>query len=76
MSTIRLGDRVDNGATVIDIKKAWDTSGYIVLCLRTDSQADPYVTWFARVEEGKTICSTGHYFDQLKDAVVDFSSRI
>lgn len=76
MNGIRLGDRVDNGAVIIDIKRAWDTSGFIVLCLRTDSQADPYVTWFARLEDDKVICHSGHYFDQLKDAVVDFASRI
>ena len=76
MSVPKLGTKVLNGATIIDIKRAWDTTGFIVLCLRTDSQADPYVTWFARVEDAKIICSTGHYFDQLKDAVVDFASRI
>lgn len=74
--TPKLGSTVENGATIIDIKRAWDTTGYVVLCLRPDSQADPYVTWFAREEEGKVICSSGHYYDQLKDAVLDFSSRI
>ncbi len=75
MTTPKRGSTVENGATIIDIKRAWDPTGFIVLCLKTDS-ADPYVTWFARVEDDKVICSTGHYYDQLKDAVVDFASRV
>jgi len=78
------GDRVKNGAVIVDIKPAWDSSGYIVLCLWTeDTQStphqrisDPYVTWFARAEEDGIICHQGHYYDQLSDAVVDFNNRI
>jgi len=78
------GDRVKNGAVIVDIKPAWDTSGYIVLCLWTeDTQstphkrtADPYVTWFARVEDGITTCHQGHYHDQLGEALLDFNNRI
>jgi hypothetical protein len=81
------GDRVKNGAVIIDIKPAWDTSGYIILCLWTEDRqtavgepfqrtADPYVTWFARPEEGGTICYQGHYHDQLGEALLDFNNRI
>lgn len=83
----RRGDRCRNGAIIIDIKRAWDESGYIALCLWTEDRqtaigepyqwhADPYVTWFVRVQEEGIICHQGHYHDQLKDAVVDFDSRI
>jgi hypothetical protein len=81
----RRGDRCRNGAVIIDIKPAWDTSGYIALCLWTEDRqnpesyqrtADPYVTWFVRVQEEGIVCYSGHYYDQLSDAVVDFASRI
>jgi len=78
------GDRVKNGAVIIDIKPAWDTSGYIILCLWTeDTQStphqrttDPYVTWFARPEQDGIICHQGHYHDQLGEALLDFNNRI
>jgi hypothetical protein len=79
------GDRVKNGAVIIDIKPAWDTSGYIILCLWTEDiqtsepfrrTADPYVTWFARPEESGVICYQGHYHDQLGEALLDFTNRI
>lgn len=81
---INRGDVCDNGAVVIDCKRAWDESGWIVLCLWVnDTQssphtrtADPYVTWFARPEDGSIRCHQGHYHDQLSDAVVDFNNRI
>lgn len=78
------GDRTKNGAVIVDIKPAWDSSGYVVLCLWIEDiqstpytrTADPYVTWFARVEDGQITCHQGHYYDQLSAAVDDFSSRI
>jgi len=79
------GDRCINGAVIIDIKRAWDESGYIALCLWTqDTQqpdvitrtADPYVTWFVRPEGEGIRCYQGHYYDLLSDAVVDFTNRI
>jgi hypothetical protein len=76
MTMPKRGATVANGATIIDIKRAWDPSGFVVLCLRTDTQADPYVTWIARMDGDAIICTGGRYFDQLKDAVVDFSSRV
>lgn len=81
----RRGDTVKNGAVIVDMKPAWDTSGYIILCLWTqDTQTsepytrvvDPYVTWFARVEDGNVICYQGHYHDQLSEALLDFNNRI
>jgi hypothetical protein len=81
----RRGDRCKNGAVIIDIKRAWDSSGYIALCLWTEDRqtmepyqrtVDPYVTWFIRVDDGDIICYQGHYYDQLSDAVVDFDSRL
>lgn len=81
----RRGDRCKNGAVIIDIKPAWDSSGYIALCLWTEDRqtaepyqrtVDPYVTWFVRVDEGSIICYQGHYHDQLSQAVIDFDSRL
>ena len=83
--TPRIGDTCRNGAVIVDLKRAWDSSGYIALCLWTiDKQnaeafirtSDPYVTWFIRQEEDGIRCFTGHYHDQLSDAVVDFNNRI
>lgn len=83
--TPRRGDRTRNGAVIIDIKKAWDTSGYVALCLWTeDTQTatphtrtvDPYVTWFVRVEDGSIVCHQGHYHDQLSEALLDFNNRM
>ena len=64
MATITLvprrGDRCKNGAVIVDIKPAWDSSGYIALCLWTEDRqtaepyqrtVDPYVTWFVRVQD-------------------------
>ena len=83
-TTPQLGDTCKNGAVIIDIKKA-QGFGHIILCLwKVDTQndkafirtTDPYVTWFATSEDGITSCTSGHYFDTLSDAVVDFNSRV
>ena len=83
---IRRGDVCDNGAVVVDCKRAWNPDGFIVLCLWLmdkqvaepyERKADPYVTWVAeRSLEGGIITRNGHYFDQLSQAVVDFDSRV
>jgi hypothetical protein len=81
----RRGDRAKNGALIVDIKPAWDSSGYIALCLWTEDRqtaepyqrtVDPYVTWFVRVQDEGIICYQGHYYDQLSPAVDDFNSRM
>ena len=81
----RRGDRCKNGALIIDIKPAWDSSGYIALCLWTEDRqtaepyqrtVDPYVTWFVRVQDEGIVCYQGHYYDQLSPAVDDFNSRL
>ena len=81
----RRGDRCKNGAVIVDVKPAWDSSGYIALCLWTEDRqtaepyqrtVDPYVTWFIRVEENGIICYQGHYYDQISQAVVDFDGRL
>jgi hypothetical protein len=81
----RRGDRCKNGAVIVDIKPAWDSSGYIALCLWTEDRqtaepyqrtVDPYVTWFVRVQDEGIVCYQGHYHDQLSHAVDDFNSRL
>lgn len=81
----RRGDRCKNGAVIIDIKPAWDSSGYIALCLWTEDRqtaepyqrtVDPYVTWFVRVQDEGIVCYQGHYYDLLSHAVDDFNSRL
>lgn len=82
--TPRIGDTCANGAVIVDLKRAWDESGYVALCLWTqDTQsqphtrtADPYVTWFIRQTDDGIRCYSGHYFDQLSDALIDFIKRI
>ena len=66
---------LDNGATLIEIKKA-RTFGYIVLA-KTHSKYDPYVTWWATDEREpkKLDCMSGHYYEKLESAVKDFASR-
>jgi hypothetical protein len=81
----RRGDRTKNGAVIVDIKPAWDSSGYIALCLWTEDRqtaepyqrtVDPYVTWFVRVQDEGIVCYQGHYYDLLSPAVDDFNSRL
>jgi hypothetical protein len=81
----RRGDRCKNGALIVDIKPAWDSSGYIALCLWTEDRqtaepyqrtVDPYVTWFVRVQDEGIVCYQGHYYDLLSLAVDDFNSRL
>jgi hypothetical protein len=49
-----IGDRISNGAVIIDLKRAWDPDAYVALCLWTEDtqgvepvrrNADLYVTW-------------------------------
>jgi hypothetical protein len=84
--TPRIGDRISNGAVIIDLKRAWDPFAYIALCLWTEDtqQVEPikrttdlYVTWkIYPDQDGLVIASNGHYHDTLSDSVVDFNSRV
>jgi len=80
------GDRIKNGAIILDIKPAWAPDAYIALCLWTEDRqtavgeplqrnADPYVTWKVYPASGETLAQAGHYYDVLSDAVVDFNNR-
>lgn len=83
---IRRSAWVKNGAMILDVKQGWDPAVKIVLCIWTYDittdppirrSADPYVTWHAHVnDQGEIITLSGHYFDRLIDAVIDFDSRI
>lgn len=79
------GDRIKNGAIILDIKPAWAPDAYIAVCLWTEDlqdaepiqrKADPYVTWKVYPASGETLAQAGHYFDVLMDAVLDFDSRL
>lgn len=85
MDTIKRGDRTKNGAIVIDVKRDW--LGWVVLCLWVEDTQnpetgvmvrtfDPYVTWLARIKDDQIVCESGHYYDILQDAVLDFDSRL
>jgi hypothetical protein len=54
----KIGDRLTNGAIIVDMKQAWAPDGYIVLCVWTEDwqgveigdtpprrKSDLYVTW-------------------------------
>ena len=83
--TIKRGDRLRNGAIVIDVKQAYEPYARIVLCLWTEDwqdgvvkirNTDPYVSWIALIQDnGYIVTQSGHYYDQLSEAVVDFDSR-
>lgn len=76
MSAPKVGDRINNGAVILDIKPTVG-DGWIVLCLFTDSKYHPYVTWWAYwTRTGELAASMGHYYDQLSQAIVDFDSRV
>ena len=66
--------KLDNGAAIIDMKRA--SVGYIVLA-KTASKYDPFVTWWANDERTKGVldCVSGHYYQDLSDAVEDFVER-
>lgn len=84
--TPRIGDRISNGAVIIDLKQAWDPSAWIALCLWTEDtqQVEPvrrtsdlYITWKIYLDQdGLVIASNGHYHDLLSHAAVDFNSRV
>lgn len=76
-STPKRGERVKNGAVILDIKRSFMNDSWIVLCLWADeSPHHPYVTWWAYwTESGELATSMGHYHDQLSQAIVDFDSR-
>lgn len=75
-STPKRGDICENGATILEIKKTVG-NGWVVLCLFPESKYHPFVTWWAFWSEtGELRTLTGHYHDQLSDAIVDFDSRI
>lgn len=77
MSTPKVGDRISNGAVILDIKRTVG-DGWIVLCLWADqSPYHPYVTWWAYWSQaGELSASMGHYYDQLSQAIVDFDNRV
>lgn len=83
-----IGDRISNGAVIVDLKRSWDTDPdtYLALCLWTEDKqqdkpikrmADLYVTWrIYPSEDGLVHARNGHYHDTLSEAVVDFNSRV
>jgi len=78
---VRVGHKIDNGATVVDY--AWDErsfdgsvhpGGHMLAILPWSP--DKYVTWgFAVQEDGRVMCFSGHYFDRLQPALDDFNRR-
>ncbi len=82
----RIGDRINNGAVIIDLKRAWDPDAWIALCLWTEDKqqvetikrfSDLYVTWrIYQDQDGLVQARNGHYHDTLSDSVVDFNSRV
>lgn len=83
-----IGDRISNGAIIVDLKKSWESEPdtWVALCLWTEDRqqvepikriSDLYVTWRIYLDaDGLVQARNGHYHDQLSEAVVDFDSRI
>lgn len=74
MFIIRAGEKLPNGAIIIDYARISGDEG-AVLALRLDSPVDPYVTWKMDMKTGE--CYWGHYFHAASflNAVDDFVAR-
>ena len=57
---------LNNGANVLAVKPSKD--GYIVMAIFNKS----YVTWFINKYKD---AYWGHYYDNEKDAIIDFNNR-
>ena len=76
--TPQVGDKLENGATLLAIKKLQPGSVdrkdlHIVLADCGGETAQRYVTWLFRADDGS--CHEGHYTDSIKAAAADFESR-
>ena len=65
---------LDNGAMIMAMKHSRVDNSYVVLARTHDGE---YVTWWAHDwRASKTLCcSSGHYFEDLEQAVEDFQDR-
>jgi hypothetical protein len=68
------GTKLPNGATVI-AASARNAGEWILLAMTTDSEYQPYVTWTcSRPGDGRDTVS-GHYTNDIREAVADFLNR-
>lgn len=70
---LKIGDKLPNGAVVLDIG---EQDGHtIILCLRlrgVEYKLHPFVTWGYEPQGGTY---WGHYAQTLSEAIVDFNER-
>lgn len=66
------GDRLRNGAIVVDMRETGSDDAVILAVWRMDRHAE-YVTWRARVDGYGTYA--GHYYDTLAEAMTDYERR-
>ena len=75
---IRIGEQLENGATLLAIKKLQPGSVdrkdlHIVLADTGEDTCQRYVTWLFWANDGS--CHEGHYTDSIKEAAADFEAR-
>jgi hypothetical protein len=81
-SPFYIGQRLDNGATILAVRPDGRESGngrletFVLLCIvelkNAAAMYDPYVVWYANEENGTF---TGHYTDDINDAVREYNER-
>jgi len=64
-----------NGAADLITLKPTTDNGFIVLAKASGVQ--PFVTWWAqdRYGDGLLVCSSGHYYETIEEAVADYQTR-
>ncbi len=71
---VRVGERLPNGATVIDVKRRTGLGCWCVLAVQPKGQGHEYVSWV--IDSATLACDCGCYHRELADAVVRFAERV
>ena len=75
---IQIGDKLPNGATVLDLgyrrNHVGEKKNY-VLCFTSSSAVTPFVSWFVDINDPSST-SIGHYSKTLEECFSDFKERL
>ena len=69
MKTLKSGDVLPNGATVIESTKT-------VVLAQWDKNSNEYITWNYNYIDGEPSCYWGHYHESITKAVEDYNQRV
>ena len=75
---IQVGDKLPNGATVLDIGYRCNHVGekkHYVLCFTCSGAVTPFVSWFVNINDPSST-SIGHYSKTLEECFSDFKKRL